>query len=155
VVKSLKVLILAGAVCATGLQAQNAPVLSDAWVRVLPPNQAQTAAYLNVANPGDSELVIVGASASLAETVEMHVTREVEDSVRMQRLSELRVAPRSEFALSPGATHLMLLGLSRMPGAGEEVNICLQLASGEEVCTVAVGKRNTSAHGFAPGAHSH
>lgn len=154
-IRSLKALAVSAALCAVSVQAQNAPSLADAWVRVLPPGSAQTAAYLNVVNPGDSELVIVGASAGLAEEVEIHVTREVDGSMRMQRLSELRVAPQSEFTLSPGGTHLMLLGLSRMPGAGEDVDICLELASGGEVCTVAVGRRVTSVHGFAPGAHSH
>ncbi|MEZ5569738.1 MAG: copper chaperone PCu(A)C [Halioglobus sp.] len=154
-VKTLQALVMACACCAVSVQAGDAPVLSEAWVRVLPPNQAQTAAYLTVANPTEAEVVIVGASASVAESVEIHVTREVEGSMRMQRLDELRVAPGSELALSPGATHLMLLGLRRMPAPGEEVNLCLQLASGAEVCTRAVARKNVNVHGFSPGAHSH
>ena len=147
-VKTLQTLVMACAIGASGAQAGDLPVLTDAWVRVLPPNQAQTAAYLTVSNPGVAEVVIVGARASMAESVEIHVTREVDGSMRMQRLEELRVAPGSEFALSPGATHLMLLALNRMPASGEEVTLCLQLASGAEVCTEAVARKNVNVHGF-------
>ena len=109
--------------------------VSDAWVRALPPGQPNTAAYLVVTNSGDTAVTIVGASSPIAETVEIHTSREVDGLQRMERLEQVQVAPGQSVAFAPGGRHLMLLGLGRMPAPGEEVELCLQLAEGEQLCT--------------------
>ncbi len=112
-------------------------VVSDAWVRALPPGQANTAAYLTLSNPGDEMITVVGASSGLAGKVEIHTTREVDGYQRMEQLERLELAPGQVLELAPGGTHLMLLGLDQMPTVGEQVRLCLQLAAGEPVCTSA------------------
>lgn len=119
-------------------------VLSDAWVRALPPGQPNTAAYLVVANSSDAAVAIVGASSPLAETVEIHTSREVDGLQRMERLEQVQVAPGQSAAFVPGGMHLMLLGLSRMPAPGEEVQLCLQLAKGDELCTLAQVRKSAA-----------
>lgn len=126
------------------LAAGPAPLdVSDAWVRALPPGQANTAAYLVVTNSADEAVTIVGASSPLAKTVEMHTSREVDGLQRMERLDQVQVAPGERVAFAPGGKHLMLLGLSRMPSPGEEVQLCLQLAKGGEVCTLGGVRKGT------------
>ena len=111
--------------------------LASAWVRALPPTQTNTAAYLTVINRGDTGITIVGASADLAEKVEIHTTREIDGYLRMEQLQDLSVAAGQSVQLAPGGTHLMLLGLARMPLSGETVPLCLELAAGDKVCAVA------------------
>ena len=117
--------------------AQNGAVvdLAGVWVRALPPTQTNTAAYLTVTNRGDTGIRIVGASADMAGKVEIHTTREIDGYMRMEQLQGLSVAAGQSLQLAPGGTHLMLLGLARMPLSGETVHLCLQLATGDEVCT--------------------
>ena len=117
--------------------------LADVWVRALPPTQTNTAAYLTVINRGDTGITIVGARADLAGKVEIHTTREIDGYMRMEQLQDLSVAAGQSLQLAPGGTHLMLLGLARMPLSGETVQLCLELATGDEVCTVA-GVRKTA-----------
>ena len=118
--------------------AGSAPLgVSDAWVRALPPGQPNTAGYLVVTNSADTAVTIVGASSPLAESVEIHTTREVDGLQRMERLDQVQVAAGQSVAFAPGGMHLMLLGVSRMPAPGEEVQLCLQLAKGDELCTLA------------------
>jgi copper(I)-binding protein len=124
--------------------------LSDAWVRALPPGQANTAAYLRVANPGDSVVRVVGGSSDIAARVEIHTTREVDGYQRMVQLQQLELAPGQQLELAPGGTHLMLLELERMPAPGEQVPLCLVLASGQQVCTTAGVRRGDGQH-----AHQH
>ena len=57
--------------------------------------------------------------------------------MRMEQLQALAVAPGERVELAPGGTHLMLLGLAYRPVPGDEIRLCLQLVSGDEVCTVA------------------
>lgn len=133
--------------------AQPALELRDAWVRALPPVQTTTAAYVTLVNAGTERLSIVSASSPVAERVEIHTTEEVDGMMRMRQLQALTLEPDSSRALTPGGTHLMLLGLKRMPAADETVELCLQLASGEEACTVAPALKAGPEDGA--GAHQH
>lgn len=125
------------------------PRISDAWVRALPPTQSSTAGYLRLHNDGDDELVVTGASADVAGRVEIHTTVEVDGLLRMQRLPEVRVPAGGVAEFAPGGAHLMLLQLSRMPAPGQEVRLCLQFASGPEVCTVASASKGLAGDGAA------
>lgn len=132
---------------AAAIRAEPALELRDAWVRALPPTQPNTAAYLVVANAGSTAQTIVGASADLAGRVEIHTMGEVDGYMRMQQLESLEVPAASEVALSPGGTHLMLLDLERMPEPGQVLNLCLELASGEQACAPAEVRRDGAGQG--------
>jgi periplasmic copper chaperone A len=126
--------------------------IENAWVRALPPTQKMTAGYLRLSNNGESAFSVVGASSDIAKMVEIHTTVEVEGLMRMQQLESVAVGPGESVEFSPGGTHLMFMGLLRMPRPGEEVQICLQLASGGEVCTVASAQKSGPE---SAGAHKH
>ena len=89
------------------------------------------------------QATIVGASAAIADAAQLHTTREVDGYQRMEQLTELPVAPGQSLEFAPGGTHIMLLGLARMPAVGDEVRLCLQVAGGGEVCTVAEVRKGT------------
>lgn len=126
----------------TAVAAEPGIVLEGAWVRALPPTQSSTAAYLTVKNQGTEPVTITSASSGLAGRVEFHTTREVDGYVRMEKLSTLEVAPGQQLHLSPGGTHLMMLDLERMPGAGESVDICLVFTPTGKVCAAAPVRRD-------------
>lgn len=136
--KTPQILLFAALLPALASAEPNAGLaLEGAWVRALPPTQTNTAAYLEIANSGAEAVTIVGGRAELAHSVEIHTTREIDGYMRMEQLQQLSVAPGAVVKLAPGGTHLMLLGLDRMPVSGENVQLCLELASGAEVCTEA------------------
>ena len=116
-------------------------VISDAWVRALPPGQPNTAAYLTITNSGGSTRSLVGGSSDIAGEVQIHTTREVEGYQRMERLEQVDLLPGQSVVFAPGGTHLMLLGLTKMPAPGEQVSLCLQVLDGGEVCTTAAVRK--------------
>lgn len=128
-------------------------IVSDAWVRALPPGQPNTAAYMTITNPGAVAVIITGASTEIADRAEIHWTREVDGLQRMEQLPQLQLAPGQSVTLAPGGTHLMLLGLKQMPAPGENVQLCLQLAQGAEVCATAAVRK--SAAGGSSHHHQH
>lgn len=142
---------IGGAFLASTVLAASDVVVEEAWVRALPPNQTNTAAYMTIRNARSEAIVVVGGSSEIAQALEVHHTLEVDGMMRMEQLNELRIAAGEQVSLSPGGIHLMLLGLSSMPAPGDEVSLCLQLASGEEVCTVAPARKSTSSNN----AHEH
>lgn len=128
------------ALCQTVLAAglEPAPLaITGAWVRALPPGQPNTAAYMTLTNAGQSAVIVVGASAALAQTAQFHTTREVDGYQRMEQLEQVELQPAQVLELAPGGMHLMLMGLEHMPTPGESVQLCLQLAGGGQVCAVA------------------
>ena len=65
----------------------------------------------------------------------MHTTREVDGLLRMEQLEGVAVASRERAELAPGGNHLMLLGLAFRPVPGDDIILCLELISREEICT--------------------
>ncbi len=116
--------------------------LEGAWVRALPPGQPNTAAYLTATNRGAAAVTIIGASAAIAGTTQIHTTREVDGLLRMEQVAQLQLAPGQSLVFAPGGTHLMLMGLAQMPAPGEQVRLCLELAGGAPVCTLAEVKKS-------------
>jgi len=112
----------------------------------MPSGQATTAAYLKVRNSGDSSQSIIGASAAGAGSEELHRTREREGMVGMEQLDSVEVAAGGEFEFTPGGTHLMLLGIERMPAPDTTVRLCLRTATGGEACTDAIVRRGGNVH---------
>lgn len=129
-------------------------VLEDAWVRALPPTQANTAAYVSVRNSGSEPLVITGGSAALAARVELHDTVEVDGMLRMRQQESVTVPAGEALAFAPGGLHLMLLELERMPAVGEMLTLCLDI-NGEPVCTEAETRRGPASAGKGHEHHHH
>ncbi|PLW81081.1 hypothetical protein CWI75_17520 [Kineobactrum sediminis] len=131
-------LLLATTVHASG---ETTVELENAWVRILPPTQKNTAAYLTVRNTGETAVRMTGASADLAERVELHDSVQVEGMQRMQQQAFVDVPAGGQVQFAPGGLHLMLLGLARMPAAGETIQLCLQLES-QTLCTEAEARKS-------------
>ena len=107
----------------------------NVWVRAMPPFQTVSAAYLTLTNHRDSAVAIVGASSNVAKQVELHATRMIDGMMRMEPVQALPLAPGERVELSPGGTHLMLFDVKFRLVPDDDVRLCLQLASKEEVCT--------------------
>ena len=137
-------IVLACAALPAIVVAQGNVSIEQAWVRALPPTSSNTAAYMTILNAGPDVAIVRGGSSEIAQAVEVHRTVEVDGMMRMEQLDELRIAPGEQAVLAPGGTHLMLLNLTTMPAAGDEVRLCVQLASGAEVCTVAPARKSVS-----------
>ncbi len=107
----------------------------NVWVRAMPPFQPNSAGYFTLTNRGEVAVAIVGASSNVSDSVELHTTRKVDGLLRMEKLEGLVVAPGERVELVSGGKHLMLLGLAFRLVPGDDVELCLQLITEEEVCT--------------------
>jgi copper(I)-binding protein len=120
----------------------------NVWIRAMPPFQPNSAGYLTITNNRETAIAIVGASSNVSETTELHTTVEDGGVFHMEQLDGLAIAPGERAELAPGGTHLMLLGLAYRPVPGDDIVLCLQLASEEEICTPADVRKseNDSSH---------
>ncbi len=115
--------------------------LVDVWVRAIPPFQPNSAGYMTVVNRRETAIAIVGASSSVARKTELHTSRMVDGLMRMEKLDGLAVAPGERSELAPGGKHIMLIGLVFRPVPGDDITLCLQLLTQEEICALAEVRR--------------
>ena len=108
--------------------------ISAATSRATPIAGVTGAGYLKIENAGESDEVLLGASAEVASGVELHEMSTVDDVMRMRALPEgLRIPAGGHVELAAGGTHLMLLGVKRPLIAGEKLPVTLRFARTGEV----------------------
>jgi copper(I)-binding protein len=102
--------------------------VADAWARPSIGQSKNTAAYMSIFNDGEADDVLERARSPKVETVEMHQTTMTSEGVMQMRKVEggLPVPAGGSLALSPGGTHLMLLGLKEALNAGDEIVLTLE-----------------------------
>ena len=75
--------------------------------------QKATAVYLSFFNNSEKETVIESFSTDIANSVEMHDIKITDDVVKMLKVDNVQIKPKSELFLQPGGRHLMLFGLKK------------------------------------------
>lgn len=108
------------------------PMLSVDNVRVFAPlpGRSESVAYLDLHNPGDSPVSLVGVSSNDFASAEIHQTS-IEDGIsRMERLSAASIDANSGLSFSPGAIHIMLLDPRRALLPGSTVQLELRFDNG-------------------------
>lgn len=105
-------------------------VASNGWMRALPPGQPTAAAYLRLSNSGPEPLRVVAAESTVAGSIEIHESRQVDGMWRMRRLEGLTVPPGGQVELAPGGAHLMLFNLTTPLREGDELKLELRLDTG-------------------------
>ncbi len=86
-------------------------VISDAWLKPTIAGKTVTSAYLKIST--DKPVKLIGGSAKLASSVEIHEMKMDGDVMRMRQIEELPILPHSPTELKPGGLHLMLVGLKK------------------------------------------
>jgi periplasmic copper chaperone A len=113
--------------------ATTALVADGAWVRLVPPSQTTTAAFVTLVNRGTADRALVDARTPRANTVELHEMAHEGDRMRMRRVERIAVPAGGQVVLRPGGLHLMLFGLSSPLEQGERVPITLIFDDGSTV----------------------
>ena len=109
--------------------------LEDPWVRAVPPVSSGTAGYFRLVNGTDQAVVLVGAQAEFANHVMLHsMAADANGLRRMSHESQVAVPAGDTLVFEPGERHLMIMGLSSVPEAGQQVSICLQFRQRESLC---------------------
>lgn len=133
--------LLALSLCLVPLAgAQDAPVCTtigflSGWARASMPGMPNSAAYGVLANLGDTDDTLIGASSGAAEAVELHEMVMAEgDVMQMRPLADgIPVLAGEAAILQPGGLHIMLIGLTEPLVAGETLEITLHFAEREDL----------------------
>ncbi len=87
--------------------------VDDAYVRASLPGQTTTSAFLALKNLSDKTMVLSEIHTKVAETVELHSHKRVNDQVQMRKIENFTIAAKSEAVFRPGENHIMLIGIKK------------------------------------------
>ena len=89
------------------------------WSRATPPGAKVAVGYMEIRNHGTQPDRLLSASTALAQRVEMHITRQEGEVVKMRQVKSFEVPARERYELRPGGAHLMLVDIARPLKKGE------------------------------------
>jgi copper(I)-binding protein len=122
---------------------KNSLVVSNAWIRLMPPIASSTAAYFILENQSDKAIEIVNISTAIAKKATLHDTIVENDMATMVPLKTLKIAGGDKVVFAPGGKHLMIMGLIEKLAENKEVSLHFKLKNAEEIiATMKVYKNN-------------
>lgn len=106
-------------------------IVTDGWAKAA--ESGMTAAFGVLENTSDQDVTVISATSTAASAVELHETVVGGDGSMTMREREggFPLPSLGTFALEPGGSHLMLMGLTRPLRAGDELEITIELSNGE------------------------
>ena len=114
--------------------AQDNIVISDAWVREVPPGTSMSAGYMTIENNGDEDDKLVSMSSKAAESAELHISKvDNNDVATMEMIEVLDIPSNNSIELEPGGMHVMLIGLKESLVGKDSVDLKLVFEKAGEV----------------------
>src|SRR5690606_32876517 len=108
--------------------------IEDPWARPAPAGD-NSAAYFVVHNRAGTDDALTGASADVADMVEVHESRVEDGIMKMEHIHALPIPAGESVTLEPGGYHVMFIGLRRDLEAGDTFQLELHF---EQAGTVTV-----------------
>jgi copper(I)-binding protein len=133
----LSLVLLAALAVAAGCSRAPRIEISGQRATLFPALVGVCSVFMSIANAGDGDDALVGASVEVPGTVtEIHDVRDG----KMVRSERVVVPAHGAVELRPGGLHIMVFKLPREVGAGSELKLRLRFqGSGEKVTSVQIG----------------
>jgi periplasmic copper chaperone A len=118
-------LMSASAVGKTTPAQDNIMVVTDAWIRKMPPASTLSSGYFKLTNRSSKNDQLLEVTSPVAEKVELHETVLKDGMAKMEALSVLNIPAGDTVTFEPRGKHLMLLGLSPKFSELEQTHLTL------------------------------
>ena len=115
--------------------------ITEYYVRAVPPVSPNTALFMMVRNPGDTERILTGVSTPAAKSAEIHLSRKEGAGMKMEHVREITIGKKEMIPFSPEGYHVMLIGLKKPLKEGENVPVTLSFKNGEPLTIYAPVKK--------------
>ena len=124
------------------------------WARALPPTSPNGAVYLTLTNHGAHPDTLLGASADIAEHVEVHSHILEDGMMKMRRVESVDLPPHKEVLFAPSGHHIMLIGLKQPLAVGDRFSLLLTFEQTEQAL-VQVVEQMADTQGAGQTPHKH
>jgi len=101
--------------------------ISDIFARATPPNAPTGAVYFSLVNLGEQPDRLIAGTTPMAQDVQFHSMMKQGDVMQMRQLVDgVEIAPGEMQTFSPGALHVMLIGLQQPLVEGDTFSLTLE-----------------------------
>jgi copper(I)-binding protein len=114
---------------AAGTAADNVTA-SDPYVRMVPPGQKVTGAFVVLKNADDKDHKVVKAESPAANATELHTHVNEGGMMKMRPVKDFEIKAKGETVLKPGSLHIMLIDLKQQLKEGDNVAISVTFEDG-------------------------
>jgi periplasmic copper chaperone A len=122
-------------------------VISQAWTRATPNGAKIGGGYLTIENKGSTPDRLIGGSADVAGSVQVHEMSMDGGVMKMRPLEKgLAIDPGKTVKLAPGGYHLMMMDLKSQLKQGDKVLVTLEFEKAGKV-TVSLDVAGVGAQG--------
>lgn len=108
--------------------------IEDGWVRATEGTEdtTMTAAFMDIENSSDAEIVLIGGSSDVAGMTQLHeMVMDDKGAMMMQEIDGgLPIEADGHAHLEPGGMHVMLMDLKKDLAPGDEVALTLEFDDG-------------------------
>ncbi|TFH87468.1 copper chaperone PCu(A)C [Billgrantia azerbaijanica] len=105
--------------------------VSEARLRLLP-GDLPAAGYFTLTNASEKGVTLTGADSLAFGNVMMHRTVNQDGVTRMQRVEQLVLQAGEQVEFAPGDYHLMLMKRTRNLAIGDDIEVTLRFANGQQ-----------------------
>ena len=99
--------------------------ITNPWIRESLPPHSQGVGYMMIENQGSAEEVLTRVEADGAGKVEIHLSYEEGEVMKMKKVEHISIPGGGNVALQPGGLHLMLVDLEVKLKTGESIKLTL------------------------------
>jgi len=130
--KRVVMFFLTGSLLLSACSAVEDVEVHEAWAR--PAAQGNTAAaYFSLHNHTLSDDELIGASSIIADAVEIHESKMVNDVMTMNMVSSIPLKAGDELTFEPGGLHVMLVGVKQELKVGDEFELVLKFKNHTDI----------------------
>jgi hypothetical protein len=105
-------------------------LVSDGYVREVPPGQMVSAAFMTLHNEDMDDHKIISASSPAAKTVELHTHMHENGMMKMRQVPNINIPAGGDALLKPGGLHIMLIGLTQELKKDVPVSVTIKFEDG-------------------------
>ncbi|MFW7525548.1 copper chaperone PCu(A)C [Vibrio ostreicida] len=129
---NVKMLLLASIAASPFAHATSDLTTHGTYARATPPHAATSAVFSEIMNKGDTDRFIVSATTEAAGKVELHDVIKQGDVMKMRQVQKIKIPANGMIELKPGSLHIMLFDLKQPLIEGENIQVTLSFANGEQ-----------------------
>ncbi|MDD3610272.1 MAG: copper chaperone PCu(A)C [Halothiobacillaceae bacterium] len=128
--------------------------VDDPYVRLMPPGQPNTAAFMVLENTDGADHAVVSAESPAAKVVELHTHTHEDGMMKMRQIPRIDIPGMGVTTLQPGGLHVMLIDLVAPLAADQTVDVTLVFEDGSRK-TLKAPTRRPGGQMPMPGAMGH
>lgn len=100
-------------------------VVTDAWVRAVPPVLKNTAGFVTIDNQTNETMELTGLYSDVTEVVELHRMVSADGRMKMEMIKNFKLMPGEKINFEDEYLHLMFINLIKPVNDGDVVNVHL------------------------------